>query len=337
MTAKTISKMKGVKKAAVLLVSLSSDVSAQVLRCVNERDLERLTLEVFRLERVNEDTKGEVMEECYSMALAKNFVSSGGSEYAHQLLGKAIGPEKANEFIGKLLAFNRPSPFDFLKRMAPQTLLNFIQGEHPQMIALVLSHLPASLTARLIAGLSEEMQGDVAMRVALMDPTTPEIIDNIEKVLQHKLSTVMDQEYTTVGGTSFLAKVLSNTERGTEKAILKQLDEVNADLAAEVRKLMFVFEDLIGLDDRSMQRLLRDVDTKDLALALKTANDDLKGLIFKNLSSRAAEMLREEIDLTGPAKVRSIEEAQQRIVTTARRLEDAEEIVISREKDDEIA
>jgi flagellar motor switch protein FliG len=334
MTTASRQRLTGKQKAAALLIALGPELSAQVLKHLKEDDMERLTLEVVSMEKMSEELKDEVLEECYTTALARNFITSGGVEYARDMLTQAVGRQKAEEIIARMATIRRPHPFDFIKETDPAQLVSFIQNEHPQTIALILSHLPANQAASILSSLSAEQQADVAIRIAVMDRTPPEVVASVEDVLKKKLSTVLSQDYTSVGGTEFLVKVLSNVDRGTEKGILETLEEVSPELAEEVRKLMFVFEDIISLDDRSLQRVLREVDSKDLSVALKGSSEQLKNHIFKNLSSRAAEMLRDEIAVSGPVKLRTVEEAQQRIVNIIRRLEDAEEIVVSRGEED---
>lgn len=333
-TAAGTTKLRGRQKAAALLIALGPELSAEVLKHFRESDIERLTLEVFSMERVSEEVKAQVLEECHQMALARNFITSGGAEYAREMLEHALGKHKAEEVMARLSAARRPHPFDFARETDPAQLANFIEGEHPQTIALILGHLNPNRAATVLARLAPETQIEVAMRLACMDRTPPEVVEQVEHVLRARLSTVLASDLRSVGGIDFLVKVLTNADRSTEKIILDSLDETNPELAAEVRKLMFVFDNLIQLDNRSLQRVLREVDTKDLALALRGAGEDLRNHIFRNLSTRAVEMLKEEMEMSGPVRLKQVQDAQQRVVSIVRRLEEAEEIVIQRGGED---
>ncbi|MER3406049.1 MAG: flagellar motor switch protein FliG [Chloroflexota bacterium] len=326
--------LRGRQKAATLLIALGPEIAANVLRHLKESEVERLTMEIFAMEKVTEDLKDQVLEECYEMALARDFITSGGADYAREMLQQALGEQKANEILGKLVAARRPHAFDFVRDTDPGQLISFLQSEHPQTIALILSHLEPQQAAVIISGLPENLQSQVAMRIANMDRTPPEVVEHVERVLKRRLASVLNRDFTSVGGIDFLVKIINKVDRGTEKSILENLEQMNPDLAAQVRKLMFVFEDLVTLDDRSLQRVLREVDPKDLALALKGASDELRKKVFRNLSTRAAAMLQEEIEMSGPVRLRQVEEAQMRIVEVVRRLDEAEEIVISRGEDD---
>ena len=327
-------KLTGRRKAAMLLIALGSELSAEVLKHFPETDIETLTVEVFNLEKISEDSKDRVLEECYQMALARKFITSGGADYARQMLEKALGKQKADELLDRLATALRPQPFDFLRETDPVQLASFIQGEHPQTIAFVLAHLNPLRASAVLTHLPPDLQPDVAMRIATMDRTPPDVVAQVEDVLRARLSTPLTDELRSVGGIEFLVKVLTNADRWTEKTILDSLDEADPELAAEVRKLMFTFENLVRLDSRSLQRVLREVDGKDLALALRGASEELRQHIFRNLSTRAAEMLKEEIDTSGPVRLRQVQAAQQRVVSIVRRLDEAEEIVIQRGGDD---
>lgn len=327
-------KLTGRQKAAALLIALGPELSAQVLKNFRDSDVEKITLEVFGLERISEQVKDQVLQECHQMALARSFITSGGVEYARQMLENAMGKSKAEEVFARLSTARRSYPFDFVRETDPAQLANFIQGEYPQTIALILAHLNPQRAAAVVARLPEELQPEVAARLASMDRTPPEVIHQVEEVLKAKLATVLTSEVRAVGGVEFLVKVLTNADRGTEKAVLDYLDETNPDLAVEVRKLMFVFDDLIQLDGRSLQRVLREVDSKDLSLALRGASREVRDHILRNLSSRAAEMLKEEMEVAGPVRLKQVQDAQQRVVNVVRRLDEAEEIVIQRGGDD---
>jgi flagellar motor switch protein FliG len=322
--------LKGISKAASLLVALGPGASARVLQQMKDHEIEALTIQVAKLDGLSEDTLQEVVEECHEMALANRFIATGGVEYASEILSLAIGPDKARSLIERVVITHPPTPFEFLRKSDPKQMAIFLQNEHPQTIALILSHLPAVQAATVLTNLSENLQADVARRVATMDRTPPDIVARVEEVMRRRASSLISQDSLRVGGTQYLVQVLTTVDRGTEKHILDRLTETDPQLAEEIKKMMFTFDDLIQIDDRSIQRILRDIDSKDLALALKAAKDDLKQLIFSNMSTRAAEMLKEEMEFLGPVRIRNVEEAQQRIVTVVRRLEESEEIVISR-------
>src|SRR5579884_1646490 len=326
--------MKGRQKAAALLIALGPEISAEVLKHFKETDIETLTFEIFQLEKISEETKGQVLEECYHMAVARDFITSGGAEYARDMLVRALGKEKAQEVIERMAAARRPSRFSFVRESDPAQLAQFMNNEHPQTVALILSHLPPQLAAQTMGQLPPEVRTEVALRIATMDRTPPEVVEQVEEVLKRKLSSVISRDFTSVGGTQFLVNILASVDRGTEKQILEYLDEANSELATEVRKLMFVFDDLSKLDDRSLQRVLREVDSKDLSLAMRGTGEELQERIFRNQSTRAAQALREEMEIGGPVRLRQVEEAQQRIVTIVRRLEDSEEIVVQRGGED---
>jgi flagellar motor switch protein FliG len=282
------------------------------------------------MERLTDEEVNAVIHEAHELALAHRYVATGGVDYARELLAKALGPERAMALLERVVTMHPPAPFEFLRKSDPRQMAMFLQNEHPQTIALILSHLPPVQAAAVLTNLGEDLQAEVARRIAKMDRTPPEIINRVEEIMRRRLSSLITQDTRSVGGTSHLVAILSTVDRSTEKHILERLTETDPELAEEVRKLMFTFDDLILLDDRSLQRVLREVDMRDLAMALKAARDDLKERIFSNMSARAAELLREEISYLGPVRIRAVEEAQQRIVSIVRRLEEAEEIVIAR-------
>jgi flagellar motor switch protein FliG len=322
--------LKGRQKAAALLIALGPDISAEILKHFKESEIETLTFEIFQLEKVTEETKAQVLEECYHMAVARDFITSGGADYAREMLVRALGKEKAQEVIERLVASRQPKRFAFARDSDPAQLAQFVGNEHPQTIALILAHLQANQAAQTMAHLAPEVRSEVALRIATMDRTPPEVVEQVEEVLKRKLSSFISRDFTVVGGTQYLVQMLTSVDRGTEKQILEYLDGANSELAAEVRKLMFVFDDLVRLDDRSLQRVLREVDSKDLSLAMRGTSEELQERIFRNQSTRAAQALREEMEIGGPVRLRQVEEAQQRIVNVVRRLEDAEEIVVER-------
>ena len=276
------------------------------------------------------------MSEFYEICLAQQYIAEGGIGYAKELLEKALGEEKAKDVIGKLTASLQVRPFEFIRKTDPSQLLNFIQDEHPQTIALILSYLPASQASLVVSSLPPEKQADVARRIAQMDRTSPDVIKQVEKVLERKLSSLVNQDYTIVGGVDAIVSILNSVDRGTEKHIMETLEVEEPELADEIRKKMFVFEDILSLDDRAIQRVLRDVDNSDLALALKGATEEVQNVILNNLSKRLAVMIKEDMEYMGPVRMKDVEEAQQKIVNIIRKLEDSAEIVIARGGGDEI-
>ena len=326
--------MRGKEKAAILLISLGPEVGANVLKQMREQEIEALTMQVFTTEAVNEETRKEVLGDFYGMALAQGYLSNGGAAYAEEMLSKALGNEKAAEIMARLISSVRPRHFDFLKDTDPFQLVTFIQDEQPQAIALILSHLPAATAAKILAILQPEQRAEVALRIATMERTPPEVIEGVESVLRRRVSTILQSDYSMAGGVEHLAQLLASVDRSTERVILDHLDKNAPELAAEVRKLTFTFDNLIQLDDPSLQRVLREVDAKDLAMALRGVADELRDKIFKNLSSRASEMLKEDIGASGPVRMRQVEEAQQRIVGIVRKLEESGDLVVQRGNDD---
>ena len=328
--------LNGVQKAAVLLITLGPERSADIFKHLKEDEIEELTLEIANTKSVSPEVKEMVLEEFYQVCLAQQYIAEGGIGYAKQLLDKALGDEKAQEVITKLTASLQVRPFEFVRKTDPSQLLNFIQDEHPQTIAMILSYLTPAQSAMVLGALPPEKQSDVAKRIAMMDRTSPDVIKEVERVLERKLASLVNQDYTIVGGIDAIVNILNSVDRGTEKHIMESLEIEEPELADEIRKKMFVFEDILLLDDRAIQRVLRDVDNNDLAVALKNANDEVQNVCFKNLSKRLAAMIKEDMDFMGPVRMKDVEEAQQKIVGVIRRLEDAGEIVISRGGGDEI-
>ncbi len=328
--------MDGRSKAAVLLASLAPDQASKVLSNLKEEEIEQLTLDLSSLGRVAPDTRESVLEEFHSMYVANRFVTAGGIDYARGLLESALGPERALEILTKLQSSLQEVPFEFLKRADPSQIASFIQDEHPQTIALILAHLEPSVAAVVINGMQAEIRPEVLMRIATMDRTPPEIVREVERVLERKMASVFSQGFTFAGGIREVAEIMNCIDRGTEKAIMADLEEKDPELADEIGRLMFTFDDLINVDDSGIQKALRDIDQKDLGLALKTASEELREKILGNLSSRAREMILEEMEFMGPVRVRNVEEAQQKIVGIVRRLEESGDIVIGGGSDDEV-
>lgn len=326
----------GVQKAAILLIALGPERSALIFKYLKEEEIEDLTLEIANTRSVTPQVKETVIDEFYQVCLAQQYIAEGGIGYAKELLEKALGADKAMDVIGKLTASLQVKPFEFIRKTEASQLLNFIQDEHPQTIALILSYLNSSQSAMIISALPPDRQADVAKRIAMMDRTSPDVIKEVEKILESKLSSLVNQDYTIIGGVDSVVDILNTVDRSTEKHIMETLEIDEPELADEIRKKMFVFEDILLLDDRAIQRVLRDVDNSDLAIALKSTNDEVQNAIFNNLSKRLAVMIKEDMEFMGPVRMKDVEEAQQKIVNTIRRLEDSAEIVISRGGGDEI-
>ncbi len=325
------------QKAAVLMVALGAEATAKIFRHMRDEEVEGLTLEVARLGRVNPEIRRQVVAEFREMCMAQEVISEGGIDQARKALEAAFGADRAAEVVGKVVQALQVLPFDFVKKTDPSQLLSFIQDEHPQTIALILAHLNPNQAAAVLSGLPQELRAEVARRIAIMDRTPPEVVREIERVLERKLSSaVVSQSFSAVGGVKSLVEVLNWVDRTTEKTILENLSENSPELADEVKKLMFVFEDVVLLDDGSIQKVLREVDNKELALALKGVTEEVQNRIYKNMSERAASMLKEDMEFMGPVRLRNVEEAQQRIVGIIRRLEEAGEIVVARGGGEEI-
>ena len=326
----------GLQKAAVLMIALGPEKSASIFKHLKEEEIEELTLEIANTRNITPQMKDEVINEFYQICLAQQYIAEGGIGYAKELLEKSFGSERAADVIGKLTASLQVKPFEFVRKADASQLLNFIQDEHPQTIALILSYLSPSQAALIVSALPPDRQADVAKRIAVMDRTSPDIIKEVEKVLESKLSSLVNQDFAIIGGVDAVVEILNTVDRGTEKHIMETLEIEEPELADEIRKKMFVFEDILLLDDRAIQRVLRDVDNGDLAIALKGSNEEVQNAIFNNLSKRLGVMIKEDMDFMGPVRMKDVEEAQQKIVNIIRKLEDSAEIVISRGGGDEI-
>ncbi|MCB0873405.1 MAG: flagellar motor switch protein FliG [Actinobacteria bacterium] len=335
-TLKPDAKLSGRQKAAIVLVSLGRRAGAEVFRHLKDDEIEELTLEIAGLGPISAELKQRTIQEFYETAVAQNYITEGGLAYARGVLEEALGADKANKVLDRLSQSIQVSPFEFLRRTDASQILNAVANEHPQTVALILAYIPSETAGQVISSLPDDIQSEVAMRLALMDRTAPEVIHEIESVLERKLSSVINQDFTTAGGVKALVEVLGAVDRGTERTILESLEEQSPDLADEVRRLMFLFEDIVMLDDRSIQQVLREVDGKDLAVALKGTSDTVQEKILKNMSSRAAEIIKEDLEFMGPVRVSQVEEAQQKIVGVIRKLEEAGTIVVSRGGDDDL-
>lgn len=329
-------KITGIQKAAILLIALGPERSALIFKHLKEEEIEELTLEIANTRSISPQLKEDIIDEFYQICLAQQYIAEGGIGYAKELLEKALGAEKAMDVIGKLTASLQVKPFEFVRKTDASQLLNFIQDEHPQTIALIMSYLSPAQSSLILSALPPDRQADVARRIAVMDRTSPDVIKEVEKVLESKLSSLVNQDYTIIGGVDAVVEILNTVDRGTEKHIMETLEIEEPELADEIRKKMFVFEDILLLDDRAIQRVLRDVDNNDLAIALKGSNEQVQNAIFGNMSKRLAVMIKEDMEFMGPVRMKDVEEAQQKIVNIIRKLEDSAEIVISRGGGDEI-
>ncbi len=321
--------ISGPKKAAIVMVALGSKASSEIFKNLDEHEVEMLTTEIARLDNISSDIREAILEEFHNLAMAHQFIAQGGVEYAQEILEQALGPRKAKEIMEKVEQSIRTTGFNLLENVDPKQLVNFIQKEHPQTIALLLAHMEPVHGAPIISALPQELQVDVATRIATMESISPETLNQVEEVLVDQVKALFGGDVSEIGGVKAVAEMLNNVDRGAEKNILGNLERENPELATEIKNLMFVFEDVMLLDDRSMQRVLKEVDTKELAMALKGASEELQEKFFRNMSSRASEMIREDMEFMGPIRLKDVEEVQQRIVDVIRRLEEDGEIIIS--------
>lgn len=328
--------MTGLRKAGVLLVAMGSDASADVLKHLEQEDVERLTWEIARIKEVPPEMVAKVVDEFRERLEGDEYIEQAGMDFVRRVLERALGSDKAKEILGRLGSRPSARPFEALRSLDPQQLLQFMQGEHPQTIALVVSHLAPFSAAAVLSGLAPDIQADVATRVAMMDATSPDVVHQVEMAILERLSTVDTQGITSVGGASALVEILNQVDRATERTILEGLSEANPALADSIKEQMFVFEDITTLDSRTIQTILREVEQEDLRLALKGVGENVREIIFKNISERAAETLKEDIELMGPTRVRDVEASQKKIVSVIRRLEEAGEVVTRRAGDDDI-
>ncbi|MCG1020647.1 flagellar motor switch protein FliG [Sutcliffiella horikoshii] len=324
------------QKAAILLISLGPDVSASVYKHLSEDEIEKLTLEISGVRTVDSHIKEDVLEEFHQIALAQDYISQGGISYAKTVLEKALGKDQAAAIITRLTSSLQVKPFDFARKADASQILNFIQNEHPQTIALVLSYLEPTKSGQILSELPQELQADIAKRIAVMDSTSPEIINEVEQILERKLSTTVTRDYTNTGGIDSVVDVLNQVDRSTERTILDSLEIQDPELAEEIKKRMFVFEDIVTLDNMAIQRVIRDVENEDLMLALKVASEEVKDIVFKNMSKRMVETMKDDMEYMGPVRLKDVEESQSRIVGIIRKLEEAGEIVIARGGGDDI-
>lgn len=328
--------LTGKEKAAILLISLGPEKSAEIFKHLNEEEIEELTLEIANMRKVSPEDKEKIVEDFYQMCLAQEYISEGGINYAKDVLERALGGQKAFDIINKLTTSLQVRPFEFIRKADPGQLLNYIQNEHPQTIALVLSYLSPSQSGQILSNLNHEKQSEVAKRIAIMDRTSPEIIKEVERILESKFSTMVNQDYTSAGGIESIVSILNAVDRSTEKHIMEELELDDAELSEEIRRRMFVFEDIVTLDSKSIQRFIREIDNSQWSVALKGASEEVKEVIFTNMSKRLVEIIKEDMEFMGPVRLKDIEEAQQNIVNVIRKLEDAGEIVTPRGGDEVI-
>jgi flagellar motor switch protein FliG len=321
--------MTTMQKAAVALVAFGPEVSAHVLKGMSEADLESITIEIANLRDIPSEIEAKVVEECHSIFMARQYISQGGVDFATQILEKAVGAGKAREIMKRLESTLTARGFSLLKGIDPKQLSAFFQNEHPQTTALVLTQLAPQHAAAVLSELAPELQSEVALRVATMEKISPEILKEVEGTLTNHFGGDSGRDLSVSGGAKAIAEILNLIDTTAEKNILQSLEAEDADLAAEVKNMMFVFDDLILLDDRSIQRLLKEVETKDLSTALKAASDEVKNKIFGNVSERVSMMIKEEMEFMGPTRLSDVEAAQGRIVDAVRRLEEEGQIIIS--------
>jgi flagellar motor switch protein FliG len=321
--------LKGVSKAAILLLNMDKDVAVAVLRHLDEDIVEDITREIAQLDLVGQDERGKVIEEFYNIALARSYAKQGGLGYAKLLLQKALPPDQASHVMKLIEHQVNRRPFSFLAKTDAENLLTFIQDEHPQTIALILSHLTPSKASQVLSDLPVAKQIEVVSRIANMENTNPEVVREVEQGLAARLSGIVSQTFQKVGGVESVAEMLNLADRSTEKGILEALEGQDPDLVEQIRRLMFVFEDILLVNDKGIQAVLKEIENEELALALKTASEELREKIFKNMSERASQLIKEDMEFMGPVRVSDVESAQQKIVDVVRRLEDAGEVIIS--------
>ncbi|MCL1989026.1 MAG: flagellar motor switch protein FliG [Firmicutes bacterium] len=328
--------LTGREKAAILLIALGPEKSAKIFKHLKEEEIEALTLEIANTSTIRPELKDEVIEEFYNICLAQKYITEGGIAYARNVLERALGESRAFEVISKLTVSLQVRPFDFIRKTDASQIINFIQNEHPQTIALILSYLRPQQAGEVLSSLAQEKQADVARRIAIMDRTSPDVIKEVERALEKKLSLLMNEDYTSVGGVDSVVEILNAVDRTTERHIMETLDVDDVELSEEIRRKMFVFEDILALSNRDVQLVLREVESKELSIALKGCSEDLQNHIFANMSKRLAAMTKEEMDYMGPLRRSDVEESQQKIVNIVRRFQDSGEIIVARGGGDDI-
>ncbi|HEV2294368.1 MAG TPA: flagellar motor switch protein FliG [Tepidisphaeraceae bacterium] len=323
------SDLNGVRKSAILLLSLEQDQAAEILKRLPAEAVEEVSREIASIGEISLATRKDIFGEFYNLALANSYLSEGGLEYAKSLLRKSLSEDDASRVIKQVTQQVQTTPFSFLQKAESENLLTFIQDEHPQTIALILAHLPAQKASEIMVGLPSQKQIEVVKRIANMEQTNPEVIKEVERGLEHRLSDIVSQTFEKAGGVDTVAEILNLADRSTEKGIMEGLEAEDPDLVEQIRRLMFVFEDILLVNDKGIQSVLKEVDNEALSLALKTASEDLKQKIFKNMSERASQLIQEDMQFMGPVRVSDVEQAQQKIVDIVRRLEDSGDIIIA--------
>ncbi|RMF34935.1 MAG: flagellar motor switch protein FliG [Chlorobiota bacterium] len=324
------------QKAALLLLALDVETSAKVFQGLRQQDIEQLSVEIAALDAVPKEITAKVIEEFYNVLVSREYMLSGGVEYARLLLERTFGPEKSRELIEKVKMLSTVRGFDILKKADPQQLASFLSKEHPQTIALLLSHLPTNQSAEVLERFPDDLRTDVIIRIATLGKVSPSIVQQIEQVVDQIAEQTLSQNLATAGGAQIVASILNLSPPAIAKTIMEQIEQTNPQLAQDIKRMMFLFEDILLIDDRGIQRILREVDRRDLVLALRGADERLRAKIFKNMSERAAKVVKEELELMGPVKLKDVEAAQQRIVEIVKRLEEQEEITISGRGRDEV-
>ncbi|NLN26699.1 MAG: flagellar motor switch protein FliG [Firmicutes bacterium] len=332
----SIEQLRGAQKAAVFLISLGPEISGEILRHLKEEEIEQLSLEIASLRKVHPEVRDQIFDEFVDMLAAQEYMTQGGMEYAQSLLEQGLGPEKARMILNRLTATLQVRPFDFARNTDPAQLLSFLQNEHPQTIALIMAYLQPEQAGMILSALSPELQIEVAKRLSRLDQTAPEVIEDVESILEQKLSAFVTHDTAHAGGLEVAVEILNRVDRATERTIMAALEEDDPELAEEIRKRMFVFEDIITLTDRDVRLVIQQVDSKDWQYALKTASDSVKSKLFRNMSKRQVEAILEDMEFLGPVRLKDVEDAQQRVVAVIRRLEEAGEIVIARSGEDEL-
>jgi len=335
LTARTAERLPGRRKAAVLMAALGSERAAAIMQHLREEEIESLSLEMAKLTPVGEETTESIFSELASVTSAGGGAGGGGIDFARDVLEQALGPERAAQLLGRLSTVMEKRPFEFLRRTPPEQIAGFLRSESPQTMALVVANLHSTLAAQVLASLPERMQPDIALRIARMGETSPKTIQQVEDVIRQKLVSVVQQEYSAAGGSKALAEILGHADRPTERNVLDTLAATDQELAEEVRRMLFVFEDIVKLEERAIQQVLREADQKDLVLALRGAPDDVKEVFLANMSERGAAMLKEEMEIQQPQRKRDVDEAQGRIVAVVRKLEEAGTIVVARDGEEE--
>jgi flagellar motor switch protein FliG len=329
-------RLTGKQKAAAIIISLGAEDASRIYKFLKEDEIEQLTYEISRLQHLSPQTMESTLKDFYELCLTQKVITEGGLEYAKNVLEKAFGTQVATSLLERVTKTLRNKSFDFIRQADYKNLLTIIQNEHPQTIALILSYARADQAAAVIAELPKEKRIDVVERIAKMDRTSPEIVKYVEKELLKKFNSMVSIDYTEIGGINYVADIMNNMDRGNEKYIFDELNKKDAKLSDEIRKKMFIFEDIVTLDSLSIQRFLREVDSKDLVLSIKGSNKDVSDVLFNNMSTKMADTIRSELEYTHNVRLRDVEEAQQRIVSVIRRLEEEGEVIIAKSGKDDI-